>query len=526
MTTHDPDSPVSTADETELEPSAGEAEGKEGAEEAKPKLKLEVQIKDVGPCRKHVEVSISPDQVAEKFAESLGEMQREAKVPGFRPGHAPRSLIEKRFRKQVADQVKSNLLMAALEQLDKDYDLNPISQPKLDLEAITLPEGGPLRFEMEIEVRPEFALPTYKGMSVNRPVKTLTDADVDAQMTSFLERHGQMVPKLTGGAEMGDFVTADMVFQRDGVVGNVVKEAQFRLQRDLQFQDGVAHNVGTLLAGVKPGESREGEVSVGSGSPDPSMRGQSVGVTFHVKDLKQMRLPEVNAQFLASIGFENKQELREALKEILERRLATQQRQAMRREIMDKLMAETSFELPPDLVARQERTTIQRLVMEMRQGGLNDDEIRAREAQIKANARESTQRGIREFFILARIAEAEDIEVQDEDMANEIELMAARSDESARRVRARIEKEGLGEALASQILERKTLDRILEFVQSTEVPLVEEALTTSTLDETATTAPPEAEAEASSEGEAAAEAKGGETASAEGPGPGDEPSET
>ena len=98
-------------------------------------------------------------------------MKREAAVPGFRPGRAPKTLVEKRFRKQVAEQVKSSLLMACLEQLDEDYKLNPISQPHLDLEAIELPDDGPMRFEMDVEVRPDFALPAYKALTVKRPVR-------------------------------------------------------------------------------------------------------------------------------------------------------------------------------------------------------------------------------------------------------------------------------------------------------------------------------------------------------------------
>jgi trigger factor len=421
-------------------------------------------------------------------------MKREAMVPGFRPGHAPRTLIEKRFRKQVADQVKSTLLMAALEQLDEDYKLNPITQPQLDVAAIAIPDEGPLKFEMEVEVRPEFPLPAYKALTVHRPVKTLSEGDVDAQLKHFLERYAQMVPKLEGGAEIGDFLTADLRFHRDGQVLNEVKEIQFRLQPELRFQDGSVPEVGAALAGIKPGESREAEARIGSGSVDPGLRGQSIRVTFDVKDLKQIRLPEVNAAFLSSIGFESLGELRDALREILERRLKSQQRQAIRREIMDRLIQETPFDLPADLVERQEKSTIRRLVMEMKQEGLNENEIRAREAQIRANARESTQRSLKEFFILAQIAEAEGIKVEDADFDVEIEAIAARSDESTRRVRARIEKEGLADTLASQILERKTLDRIFEYVKYEEVPLVEQEVAVETLDQTATSAPPPAPA--------------------------------
>jgi trigger factor len=127
--------------------------------------------------------------------------------------------------------------------------------------------------------------------------------------------------------------------------------------------------------------------------------------------------------------------------------------------------------------------------MEMKQEGLNENEIRAREAEIRANAHEMTQRSLKEFFILAQIAETEGIKVEEEDFDVEIEAIAARTDESPRRVRARVEKEGLADALASQILERKTLDRIFDYVKYEEVPLVEPDVAIETLDQTATSAP-------------------------------------
>lgn len=474
---HEPDPPVSTAEETETRADAGET--------PKRKLDLEVQISEVGPCKKHLKVAIARPEIDRQFDESLGEMKKEAAVPGFRPGRAPRQLVERRFRKQVADQVKSSLLMAALEQLDEDYDLNPITPPQLDVAAIDLPQEGPMRFEMELEVRPEFKLPAYKALTVRRPVKAINDADVDAQLTRFLERYAQLVPKLEGGAAIGDFVTADIRFYRDGQTLNEVKEAQFRLQPELRFQDGSAPDVGAALSGIKPGESREADALIGSGSTDPSLRGQTIRVRFTVHDLKQLRLPEVNAPFLNSIGFDSVDDLRQALREILERRLRTQQREAIRREILDALLAETPFDLPADLVARQEKSTIRRLVMGLRKEGLSDADIRAREAQIRANAHESTLRSLKEFFILAKVAEAEGIKVEDEDFDQEIEALAARSDESPRRVRARIEKEGLTDALASEILERRALDRILDYVKFEEVPLVEQQAV-ETLDQTAT----------------------------------------
>jgi trigger factor len=472
-----------------------------GAEAEKRKIDFRVDIQDAGPCKKHLVVEIPPEEVERQFKDTLKDLRREAQVPGFRPGRAPSGLVERRYRKEVAGQVKSTLLMACMERLDEDYKLNPITQPNLDLEAIELTEGAPLKFELDVEVHPEFPLPDYQALTVRRPTKAIGEAEIDEQMRAFLERYARIVPKAGGGAELGDFVTADLTFHKDGVTFNEAREVQFRLQPELRFQDGRVPDLAGALVGAAPGETRRAEAQIGTSSPDPALRGQRIEVTFQVKDLKRLELPEVDGPFLAEIGFDSRDELREALRGVLERRVGFLQRQAMRKQIVDALIERTPFDLPADLVKRQERSTLRRQVDEMRQSGLSDGEIRAREAELRADAHERTLRSLKEFFLLAKIAEAEEIKVEAEDLDDEILAIAARTDESARRVRTRIEKEGLAEGLAQQILERKTIDRILEKVKVEEVAMAEESAV-ETLDRTASGA--EASDEEPAEDEAGA----------------------
>jgi trigger factor len=477
--------------------------------ESGPDLDMAVEITDVGPCKKHIKVSIPHDEIQRQSAESLETLRKEAVVPGFRPGRAPRQLIVKRFRKEVADQVKSRLLMAALEQIDKDYKLEPITQPKLDIAAIELPEDGPMEFEMEVEVRPQFEIPEFKGLSLVRPVKSITDQEIDTELSRYLERYGQIVPKLEGAAELGDFVTADLVFVRpDGVALNEVKETQFRLQPELRFQDGGIPNMGASLVGAKPGETRKAEAKLGSAARDPRLRGATLTVEVRVHDLKQIRLPELNQAFLDSIEFESLDSLREAVHEALKRRIQSQQRQAIRQQVLVNLLGKTPFELPPELVSREEANTIRRLVRELRQQGASDEDIRAREAEIRANAHESTLQSLKEFLLLAKIAEAEEIKVDESDVGVELEAIAERTGESVRRIRTRLDKEGLTDDLTTQILERKVLDRILEFSTIVDVAVDsdEPEARVETLDRTA-----EAEGDEPPTPEATADTAGAET---------------
>src|SRR6185312_3252108 len=161
--------PLMSSEDLEREAGATITVGEEPGEASKRKLEMQVDISDVGPCKKHVKVSIPRSEIERQYTESLEDFGKEVAVPGFRPGRAPRQLVIKRFKKQVSEQVKSSLLMASLGQLDEDYELDPITQPRLDVAAIELPDDGPMDFEIDVEVRPQFTVPNYRGLTLKRP---------------------------------------------------------------------------------------------------------------------------------------------------------------------------------------------------------------------------------------------------------------------------------------------------------------------------------------------------------------------
>jgi trigger factor len=438
------------------------------------KVKYSAKIVESGPCRKKIDVSIPEEEIATQMTESVGDFRKEAQVPGFRPGRVPKVLLERRFKKEVADRVKSGLLLSVLEQVEKDHKLNLISQPKLDFESVALPESGPLTFEMEVEVRPDFDAPAFEGFTVKRPTRDLTDKDSDEHYRSFLERYADIVPKSEGGAEPGDILIADLKFSRGGETVNEAKDIQFRLQPELRFQDGRVPECGKALAGVKAGETRTAKALVGSASADESLRGQEIDVAFEVKDLKFLRLPKVDESFLYNIGFETEEELRDALKRVLHSRYESNRKMAVRKDLMDQLIAAVPFDLPKDLVGRQTRDTLRKRLMDLRESGLSDVQIRAREAELRANAYESTIRGLKEYFILDKIADKVGIKVEESDIEEEIARMAEREDMSPRRVRARLEKENSMDFLAIQVLENKTIDHILSTIKIEDVVMEDE----------------------------------------------------
>jgi trigger factor len=438
--------------------------------EAKPKLQLDVKIQNRGACERHITVTIAREDIDRYFDHEYSELMPQAQVPGFRPGHAPRRLIEHRFHKEVGEKVKGALLMDSLTQIHDEQDLSAISEPDLDLASVEIPQEGPLVFEFDLEVRPQFDLPQWKGLLIEKPVREFTPADVDGALRRLLTDRGRLVP-YDGPAEPGDYITTNLTFKHGEQVLSSAAEEIIRLRPVLSFRDGKIEGFDAAMAGVRSGESRTLEARLSQDAPNEALRGQTLSAVFDVLEVKKLVLPELDARLLDELGgFELEADLRDSIKDALRRRLEYRQRQRAREQITAALTVAADWELPAGLLQRQSQRELQRAVLELRSSGFSDEEIRAHENLLRQNSRAATARALKEHFILERIAEAEGMEASEEDYEQEIERIAAQSEESPRRVRARLEKSGAMDALHNQIIERKVIDRILEHARFQEVP--------------------------------------------------------
>ncbi len=427
------------------------------------KLPQSVEINEVGPCKKHVKVTVDRAAIDTRFDEKISElvMSDTSNVNGFRPGKAPRKMIEKRFKKDIYADLKTELLMASLEQLAEEQAISPLSPPELDPKTIVVPETGPFVYEFDIEVRPEFDIPPYKGLKIRRPTHTFTDEDVAKEMKQFLEPYGQVVPK-DGPVALDDIITTDLVISKDGKELNTVKEIRIKVEKTLALADGVATDFGKQLTGAKVGDERTVDIALSADLNNPALRGQNVQAKFKVQDIKTVQQTELTPAILHQFGVRSKEQFEELMGVRLERKLDYAQRQTARTQILQALAANADWKLPQDLLQRQARKTLQRKVMEMRNAGMTDEQINARSRILQNDAIASTQSALKEHFVLQKIAEMEKLEIEDSDIDAEIDEIADRSDESPRKVRARMEKDDLIEALATELLERKALDLVLK----------------------------------------------------------------
>jgi len=441
-----------------------------------PKLNLGVEVDQRGACQRHITVTIPREDIERYFDKEFSELVGTAQVPGFRPGRAPRKLIEHRFRKDVKERVKSSLLMDSIAQVNEREELSAISEPDLNLEAIELPDDGPMTFEFDLEVRPEFDMPQWKGLMLEKPVREFSEEDVDRAMRNVLARRGRLIP-FDGPAEKGDYVTANFLFKDGEQEISRASEEVVRIRPTLSFRDGRVEGFDKLMEGVRAGESRQGEAKISADAPNFGLRGKSIAAIFEVLEVKKLELPEVTPQLLKELGdFESVADLRDAIKDTLQRRLAYHQNQRARQLITEQLTVTADWDLPPAMLQRQSRRELQRAVLELKRAGFSDEEIQVRENELRQNVSGSTARALKEHFIFERIAEDQQIEPSEKDYEEEIYYLAMQSGESPRRVRARLEKGEMMDVLRNQVVERKVVELILSEAEFKEVAYKPEGL--------------------------------------------------
>ncbi len=429
-------------------------------EDKKPELKLAVDVKETSACERHVTVTIPREDIERYFQSQFDDLAPKAEVPGFRIGKAPRQLLENKFRKQVSDQVKGSLLMDSLTQVSENEDFSAISEPELDFEQVNIPEEGDMTYEFDIEVRPEFEMPKWKGLELERPEHEFDDAQVDEHIQKLSMQFSDMVP-VDEAIKADDHIVCNIVSKLDGKEISTGSEKTLQVKPTLSLADATIEGFDKLVIGAKADETRSTTVEVSEFSDNEELQGKTLDVEFEILDVKRVEFkkPEEVAE---KLGIESVEELRKLIRQSLEERLQYAQRQRVREQISHSLTESADWSLPPDLLKRQSKRELDRAVIEMRSSGFTEQEILARENGLRKNILEKTEVLLKEHFILERIAEEEEIEDSPADYEIEIARIAIQQNDSPRRVRARLERSGQMDSLRNMIIERKVIDQITE----------------------------------------------------------------
>jgi trigger factor len=431
-------------------------------------LKLDVTVESPQACLREVVVTIPQAEVKRYLKEAYDELVPEAQVPGFRSGRAPRQLVEKQFKERVVEQVKGSLLMDSLSQVTDSQDFSAIGEPDFDYEAINVPDDGDFKFQFQIEVRPEFKTPDWKGVKLTKPVETIGEDDIADSLNRVLSRYATL-EATDEPAELGDKLLITATFSNDGKQLSEMDEERVTIENRLSFSDGTCDDFGKQMTGVKEGESRTVKIKVAEGASDEELRGKEIDAEINVVEVLKHENPALTPPFLEELGdFETEDELKDFVKDSLVRQADYRTQQAVRQSVVELLAGSADFQLPESLVKRQTQRELERRVLELRRSGFDEDNIRSFVNAARQNAQATTEASLREHFILEQIAEEHKVDAEESDYEAEISLIAQQSDTAPRRVRARLEKQGQMDALRNQIVERKVVEMIVESAKVTE----------------------------------------------------------
>ena len=428
-----------------------------------------VSIEDAGAATKKVTVAIPETRIKSAIADQFKELKSQAQVPGFRPGRVPAKLIEKKFSKDVREQVTRSLLQESYQQAVEKNNLQVLGDPDFGSDVkLELPETGDFSYSFQVEVVPEFIIPELGQLTVKKPKVDITDEHVQQALLNLREQQGVQNPVEDRGIQADDAVAADIAIKLGDEEIVQQKDQQFRVkaQSILGIQiDGLVET----LAGAKVDEVRTVTVKAPDTHPAEKIRGQDVVVSFKITDVREIELAEINDDFLQQLGFEKQDELLKALRDEMENRVKNDIQNNLRDQVAKALLEQITIDLPAKLSTRQEAQIVQRRAMDLLQRGVAEDQIRQNIELLKTGATEEATRELKLLFVLNKISEQHNVEVSEGELNANIAAIAEQRGMRPEALKKQMETEGSLQTLFLRLREVKALDKILEQAKIEEV---------------------------------------------------------
>jgi trigger factor len=391
---------------------------------------VNVTVENLAPCKKLVRIEIESKDVDAAFDAMLKDFVRQASLPGFRPGKAPRDMIAKRYEKDIHDEVKKKLIPDAYRKAVDEQKIDVVGYP--DIEEIQFGRGQALQFAATVETAPEFQLPEYAGLPVKRETTTVTDTDVERALTMLRERH------ITFGtvdrpAAAGDVAVVNYTGTVDGKPVVEVAPAAKGLSEQKNFwvnlePDAFIPGFANQLTGAKAGDQRTVNVDFPADFVTPELAGKKGVYDVHVVEIKAKVLPPLDDAFAKSYDAENLEKLRAGVRRDLENELTYKTNRSIRNQLVTELIKRVSFDLPEAVVARETRNVVYDIVNENQKRGVPKELVEKQKDQIYSAAADSARGRVKLNFILQKIAEKEDIKIGQEEVAHRIQHLAAMYD--------------------------------------------------------------------------------------------------
>jgi len=383
---------------------------------------VDIEIKEVNETRKEVLVTFSQDDIAKEEKGILGDFSQHARIPGFRPGKAPETLLRKRYGKEIREELKRKILQSGYQKMDKEGDLTvlnlvQVEDPDLDTEA-------PYVMKMTVDVKPSFDAPDYKGMALERDPADVTEEEIEKAID---HTRGQRADfnKVDRAAEKSDYVRCSYEGKLDGesIEEHVAERPIYGTQKNTWEEAGAEDapgitEIAEALIGMKEGDTSTVEATFPENHEVEFLKGKTISYDLEVLEVRERKLPELDEEFLKSLNVESVEQLREQTTETLKNQKEQAGQNQLRQAATQKLGEMVNFPVPESLVANETNQILSNYMSrQMQQGATEEDFEKNREA-LFASANEEANRKVKLDLILDEIADAEKVEVTEEDMSN------------------------------------------------------------------------------------------------------------
>lgn len=408
-------------------------------------------------------IHLPPEEVSKEWDVIANNYARYARIPGYRPGKAPRRVIEAKFRKEIQDELTKTLVSKSYREAVSQERLRVVSLT--NLENVEFGEDKSIRFRATVVTAPEFELPEYKNIPVELPEVKVDEKEIDAAIERLREQSADFVDVTDRPIQMEDFAVMDFEGSSEGKpISEIAPQASKNLHGGKKFwlrvsPDNFLPKFCEQLVGQKRDESRDVTVEFPADLPVPELAGKPAVYQVTLREIKERVLPDVNDEFAAKLlPGKTVGDLRHMIEHDIEHEKEHQVEQAKEAQILKHLNDQTPFELPQSLLRGETRRALTELVQRNRERGISDEMLKEKEKGLIEGAAGLATHRLRTNFILGRIAEREKIEVSREDMEQRIRQEATRYNLSVDKMRRELEEHDGLNALAEQILLGKTLD--------------------------------------------------------------------
>jgi len=413
-------------------------------------------------CKHSLEISIPVVDVENELGRVTVDVQKRAKLPGFRPGKVPAGIVRKQFAGDIRQKVLESLIPKALQKQFEAENLNVVGQP--DIKEVHFHEGEPLKFKAEFEVVPEIELGDYRGVEVHYGDPSVTDEDIDKRIEELREQKAQYVNVDPRPVEDGDHAVVALE-SLGGVDGDPVKSDEMVLEiSGADTFPAFTEN----LRGVTPGEEREFEVAYPGDYGSKRLAGRTVKFHATLKGIRRKELPEVNDEFAQDLGdYRDVGELRESVRKSIFAQREYEAQQEAKNNIVDKLVDAHGFPVPETFVERQVKNRMEQTLRAMAGEGVDPRSIKVDWQKVMESQREKALREVKASMLLSKIAEREAIAATRDDVDREVERAARQQKEPVAALHMKFEKDGTLGRIASHIQTEKTLNFLFEQARKT-----------------------------------------------------------